>query len=97
MAMSLGKRSWSTNACTIVDRRRADTASVETAENMTARTWVTPFVTSFEYLMVAMAMPVIGKVYAHHDNENLYIQEIIKFRRPQKRNGKRKKNNFKWH
>jgi hypothetical protein len=40
---------------------------VETVENMTARTWVT----SFEYLMVAMAAPVIGKVYAHHDNENL--------------------------
>jgi predicted transcriptional regulator len=42
---------------------------VETAENMTAITWVTTFVTSFEYLMVAMAA----------------------LRKPQKRNGKRKK------
>lgn len=32
------------------------------AESVTERDRVTMFVTSFEYLMVAMAAPVIGKV-----------------------------------
>lgn len=71
IAMSLGKRSRSTNACSMVVTSRAVTVSVEITERITARAWVTPEVTSFEYLTVAMAAPVIGKVYAHQANENL--------------------------
>lgn len=71
IAMSLGKRSWSTKACKMVVMRRIVTMIVAVRESMTARACVTTFVTSFEYLMVVMAALVIGKVYAHHAKENL--------------------------
>lgn len=74
IAMSLGKRSWCTKACMIVVTKRDPTMTVAMTERRTARTCVTIFVTSVEYLMVAMAAPVMGKVYAHQASENLMIQ-----------------------
>ena len=71
MAMSLGKRSRRTKACNIVETSRAVTVSIATTESVTERVRVTIFVTTFEYLMVAVAATVMGKVYAHQANENL--------------------------
>ncbi len=62
IAMSLGNRSWRTKACQIVTISRPVTLSVAATESMTDRAWVNTHVTSFEYLMVAMAAPVIGTV-----------------------------------
>jgi len=60
--MSLGKRSLKTNACNIVDTRSAITVNVEIRANATHNDLVTIFGTWFEYLIVAIAAPVIGKV-----------------------------------
>lgn len=62
MEMSLGKRSPRTKAWTTVETRRADTVNVDMAERATDSTWVNGVFTSAEYLMAAMAAPVIGKV-----------------------------------
>lgn len=62
IAMSLGKRSRRTKACKTVVISRPVTASVAAAESMTDIACVITLLTSFEYLMVAMAAPVIGKV-----------------------------------
>ena len=74
IAMSLGKRSRSTKAWMIVVTRRDATMIIAVTESRTDRTCVNVFVTSVEYLIVAMAAPVIGKVYAHHASENLIIR-----------------------
>lgn len=74
IAMSLGKRSRSTKAWMIVVTRRDATMIIAVTESRTDRTCVNVFVTSLEYLIVAMAAPVIGKVYAHQASENLLIQ-----------------------
>lgn len=74
MEMSLGKRSRRTKACTMVETSKAVTVKVEMAENPTERAWVNAFVTSNEYLMVAIEKPVIGNVYAHQASENLLHQ-----------------------
>lgn len=47
---------------------------IAVAESRTDRVCVTVFVTSAEYLIVAIAAPVMGKVYAHQARENLLIQ-----------------------
>lgn len=62
IAMSFGKRSCSTKARKIVVTRRAVTTSVAVRESMTDRAWVTTLVISLEYLIVATAAPVMGKV-----------------------------------
>lgn len=71
MTISLGKRLWNTNACRIVEIRRADTVTAEMVERVMARAIVRTLVTSAVYLMVAMAAPVVGNVYAHQASENL--------------------------
>lgn len=62
MARSLGKRFLKTKPCNIVDTSKAITMSVEMRLSMTHSVLVTGFVTRFEYLTVAIAAPVIGKV-----------------------------------
>lgn len=70
--MSLGNKLRNTKAWMRVVTRRPNTVIVATADRKMARERVTQFViASFEYLIVAMAAPVIGNVYAHHVNENL--------------------------
>lgn len=73
MAMSFGNRSRSTKAWMKVVTSNAPTVSVATEQRKTFKVFVTTFFTTFEYLMVAIAAPVIGKVYAHQANENLQI------------------------
>lgn len=74
IAMSLGKRSLSTKAWMIVVTRRDVTMIIAVAESRTDKICVTIFVTSAEYFIVAIAAPVMGKVYAHQASENLLIQ-----------------------
>ena len=62
MAISLGKRSWSTNAWSMVEMSRTETVSVEMPDSTTESISVSQLLTSAEYLIVAMATPVIGKV-----------------------------------
>ena len=71
IAMSLGNRFRNTKACRRVDTSKAATMSIERTVSTMDKAFVIQFVTSFEYLIVAMAIAVIGKVYAHHDIENL--------------------------
>lgn len=62
----------------MVDISRAVTVKVEIAESPTESDWVNTFLTSIEYLMVAVEAPVIGKVYAHHASENLMKQKNVR-------------------
>lgn len=71
IAMSLGNRFLNTKAWRRVVTSKEVTTSVEIAVKIKAKVLVTQFVTSFEYLRVAIAAPVIGNVYAHHANENV--------------------------
>ena len=71
IAMSLGNKLRNTKACRRVDTSKAVTIRVDIVARVNAKLFVTQFVTSFEYLMVAMAAAVIGNVYAHHAIENL--------------------------
>lgn len=75
MAMSLGKRSRSTKAWTTVETSKAVTVRVEMEERVMDKPCVNGFWTSLEYLMDAMETPVMGKVYAHHANENLWHEQ----------------------
>jgi len=57
----------------IVVTSSAVTVSVAREQSMTARHFVAVLVMAVEYLTVAIAAPVMGKVYAHHANENLKL------------------------
>lgn len=50
---------------------RPKTVRVAITVRVVDKDLVTMFETSFVYVIVAIAAPVIGKVYAHHANENL--------------------------
>lgn len=56
---------------------KAETVRLEMAESEINMALVTGFWTSLAYEMVAMAAAVIGKVYAHHANENLQSQTSL--------------------
>lgn len=60
----------------IVVTSSAVTVSVAREQSMTTRHFVTVLVTTAEYLMVAIAAPVMGKVYAHQVNENLKLTNV---------------------
>ncbi|MFS7937058.1 hypothetical protein Hanom_Chr05g00423051 [Helianthus anomalus] len=79
MAMSFGKRSLITKACRIVVMSKPKTVRVAITERVTDKILVKVFVTSFVYRIVAIAAPVIGKVYAHQANEN--VNPLKKFTR----------------
>ena len=57
----------------IVVTRSEVTVSVAREQSMTTRHFVRVLVTTAEYLMVAIAAPVMGKVYAHQVKENLKL------------------------
>lgn len=69
--LSFGKRSWSTKAWKRVVSNTAATVIAAMAESTPEGICVAGFCTSLAYLMVATTAPVIGKVHAHHANENL--------------------------
>ena len=58
----------------------AKTTNVAMAQRITHMTWVIVLLTTVAYLMVAIAAPVIGNVYAHQDNENLFKKKEKKVR-----------------
>lgn len=62
MATSFGNKSRSTKAWMIVVTSNAATVSVATMQRVTVKVLVTVLVTAVEYLMVATAAAVIGKV-----------------------------------
>lgn len=62
MAMSFGNRSPRTKAWMMVVTSSADTISVATMQRTIVRVLLTMLVATSEYLIVAMAAPVIGKV-----------------------------------
>lgn len=62
MEISFGNKSPRSKPWTKVVTSNAATVSVETMQRITAKLLVNVLSTAIEYLMVAMAAPVIGKV-----------------------------------
>lgn len=62
MAISFGNKSWSSKPWIKVVTSNPVTVSVETIQRIMVKVLVNVLLTTLEYLMVAMAAPVIGKV-----------------------------------
>ena len=62
MEMSLGKRSCNTHAWIMVEKSSTATVRVDMRESTIDRDLVKTVLTSMQYLTVAIAAPVIGKV-----------------------------------
>jgi len=79
MAMSFGNRSCRMKACTIVATSRAMTVKAAIIESPIEINLVNMFVTVIEYLIAAIAAPVMGNEYAHHARENLLNENCVSY------------------